>query len=166
MHYIAQGKLDYMAVIFERYHVRMYNFFLQMTRDRAVSEDLTQNVFYKVLRYRKSYQGGKVVSWIFKIGRNLLTDHYRLQKKAWNTIPENWEGQEEQAASEVQEDVAHLYAALNKLNIQDRELIVMNRLQGMKYESIAEIIGSSESAVKVRVHRIIKKLRIFYFETI
>ena len=42
----------------------------------------------------------------------------------------------------------------------------MNRFQGIKYDSIAQIIGSSEGAVKVKMHRIIKKLKTVYFETI
>ena len=64
------------------------------------------------------------------------------------------------------EEVQHLHNALNRLNVEDKELIIMNRLQGIKYDRIAEIIGSSEGAVKVKVHRIIKKLKTVYFETI
>ena len=81
---VSEGNLDAMTYIFERYHVRLYNFYYQMVKDVAICEDLTQNVFIKVIRYKHSYKGGKFVSWIFKIARNLFYDHYQAQKK--NTV--------------------------------------------------------------------------------
>ena len=86
MYDVARGNLDAMTFIFERYHLRIYNFLFQMTRDKAVAEDLTQNVFYKAIRYRTSYQGGQFVSWIFKIARNLFSDYYQKQKKSQNNL--------------------------------------------------------------------------------
>ena len=47
------------------------------------------------------------------------------------------------AKIERNDDIAHLHNALNKLKIEERELIVLNRFQGIKYDKIAEIIGSS-----------------------
>ncbi|MBL4568328.1 MAG: LysR family transcriptional regulator [Flavobacteriaceae bacterium] len=52
------------------------------------------------------------------------------------------------------------------LNEKDKELIVMNRLNGIKYEQIAEIVGSNTIAVKTKIHRIVQKLRTNYFETL
>jgi RNA polymerase sigma-70 factor (ECF subfamily) len=65
-----------------------------------------------------------------------------------------------------EEELNHLQKALLKLNPSERELIVMHRFQEIKYEQIAEIIGSSQGAVKVKVHRAIKKLKEIYFQTI
>lgn len=167
MHDVSRGNLDAMTFLFERYHLRIYNFLFQMVRDKAVCDDLTQNVFYKAIRYRTSYKGGMFVSWIFKITRNIFSDYYQKQKRIQNNV------EVEQLADENVEDVIgrtedvdHLYHAMNKLKVEDRELIVMNRIQGVKYEQIAEIIGSNEGAVKVKIHRIINKLRTVYFETI
>jgi len=167
MHDVAGGNLDAMTFIFERYHLRIYNFLFQMTRDKAAAEDLTQNVFYKAIRYRTSYQGGQFVSWIFRIARNLFSDYYKKQKKSQNNVIfENLSDTDVTAKENRMEDVDHLHIALRRLNTEDRELIIMNRLQGIKYDKIAEITGSSEGAIKVKVHRIIKKLRTVYFETI
>lgn len=167
MYDVARGNLDAMTFIFERYHLRIYNFLFQMTRDKAVAEDLTQNVFYKAIRYRTSYQGGQFVSWIFKIARNLFSDYYQKQKKSQNNLVfENLKDTDATIKEDRSEEVEHLQVALKYLNTEERELIVMNRLQGIKYDKIAEITGSSEGAIKVKVHRIIKKLRNVYFETI
>ena len=138
-----------------------------MTRDKDSAEDLTQNVFYKAIRYRTSYNGGKFVSWIFKIARNNLADHYqKSQRTKTNIEVESLGDLSMNGEYDGSEDVAHLYQALNLLKTDEKELIVMNRLQGIRYDQIAEITNSTEGAIKVKVHRIIKKLRDVYFETI
>lgn len=167
MEIVSSGNLDAMTQIFERYHIRLYNFFFQKIRDVAVCEDLTQNVFLKVIKYKHSYKGGKFVSWIFKIARNLFYDYYQEQKKSqpFEEI-EAITGELDDEIMERQEEVSHLIKTLNCLNEKDRELIIMNRIDGIKYEQIAEIIDSNATAVKTKIHRIIKKLRTNYFETL
>ena len=167
MHDVSQGNLDAMSHIFERYHKRLFNFYFQMVKDRDVCEDMVQTVFYKVMRYRTSYKGGQFVSWIFRIARNVFSDHYQKSKKVMNNVAlEVVADTNEDSAYDQTEEVAHLHNALSKLETEERELIVMNRFQGIKYDQIAEIIGSSEGAVKVKMHRVIKKLRTVYFQTI
>ena len=167
MQIVSEGNLDAMTTIFDRYHVRLYNFYYQKIKDVAVCEDLTQNVFLKVIKYKHSYKGGKFVSWIFKIARNLFYDHYQEQKK---TQPlediDDVSNELNEEAVEKQEEVNHLMKVLNNLSDKDKELIVMNRIDGIKYEQIAEIIGSNTTAVKTKIHRIVKKLRTNYFETL
>lgn len=164
---VSEGNLDAMTYIFERYHVRLYNFYYQMIKDVAVCEDLTQNVFLKVIKYKHSYKGGKFVSWIFKIARNLFYDHYQKQKKtqSFEDIDEIT-GELDEEIIEKEEEVSHLMKVLNGLNEKDKELIIMNRIDGIKYEQIAEIVGSNRIAVKTKIHRIVKKLRTNYFETL
>ena len=167
MHTVSGGNLDAMTYIFERYHIRLYNFYYQKVKDVAICEDLTQNVFLKVIKYKHSYKGGKFVSWIFKIARNLFYDHYQEQKK---TQPfediDSLSSQLDEEIIEKQEEVSHLMKVINSLNDHDKELIVMNRIDGIKYEQIAEIVGSNTIAVKTKIHRIVKKLRTNYFETL
>jgi RNA polymerase sigma factor (sigma-70 family) len=167
MHIVSEGNLDAMTYIFDRYQVRLYNFYYQKVKDVAVCEDLTQNVFLKVIKYKHSYKGGKFVSWIFKIARNLFYDHYQEQKKTQpfeNIDDVSSELNEE--SIEKEEEVSHLMKVLNNLSDTDKELIIMNRIEGIKYEQIAEIIGSNTIAVKTKIHRIVKKLRTNYFETL
>ena len=167
MQIVSNGNLDAMTHIFERYNVRLYNFYYQMAKDVAVCEDLTQIVFLKVIKYKHSYKGGKFASWIFKIARNLFYDHYQEQKKtqAFEDI-DDVTGELDEETIEKEEEVSHLMKVLNSLNEKDKELIVMNRIDGIKYEQIAEIVGSNTIAVKTKIHRIVKKLRTNYFETL
>ncbi len=164
---VSRGNLDAMAHIFERYNRRLYNFYFQMIRDKDMCEDMTQTVFYKVMRYRTSYKGGQFVSWIFRIARNVFYDQYQKSKKISSSESiESIANKNTDNKIDQNDDIAHLHNAINTLSKEDKELIVLNRFQGIKYDKIADIIGSSEGAVKVKVHRIIKKIKTVYLETI
>ncbi|MBQ0733975.1 RNA polymerase sigma factor [Aquimarina celericrescens] len=165
---VSNGNLDMMSILFDRYHVRIYNFLLKMTRDQDVSQDITQEVFYKVLKYRTSYKKGKFSSWIYTIARNVFSDHYQKQKnkdQRLNDIHYKTIGQETNSVDD-EEIKEQLHLALMKLSHSDRELIIMNRYQGIKYQEIAEIMDSTEGAVKTKVHRAIHKLKEYYLQKI
>lgn len=164
---VANGNLDLMSILFDRYHVRIYNFFNKMSQNKMVSQDLTQDVFIKILKYRTSYNNGNFAAWIYTIARNMFSTYYQKQKKERTSSIEDDKLNAEDVllTQNKQEELDHLKTALLQLNNSDRELIVMHRYQEIKYKQIAEIIGSSENAVKVRVHRALKKLKDIYFQT-
>ena len=165
---VSKGNLDMLTVLFERYHLRIFNFFNKMIHDRTVSEDLTQDVFYKIMKYRASYKKGNFASWIYTIARNIFSSYYQKQKnERTNLIDDDKLSSKEVLVSDKnQEDIDHLQKALLHLNTSDRELIIMHRFQEINYQQIAEILGSNENAVKVKSHRALKKLKEVYFKTI
>lgn len=166
---VSDGNLDLLTILFDRYHLRIFNFFNKMVRNKAVSEDLTQDVFLKIMKYRTSYKSGNFASWIYTVARNIFSTYYQKTKKERTSdIDENTISIEETTfeKSSREDEINHLQKALLKLNNSDRELIIMHRYQEIKYEQIAEIIGSSEGAVKVKVHRALKKLKEIYFQNI
>ena len=163
---IATGKLELLSILFDRYNIRIYNFFNKMVQNKMVSEDLTQDVFIKVIKYRTSYKNGNFAAWIYTIARNIFSSHYQKTKKERsNTFDDDKLDNNETLVSESnQDELEHLQQALLKLSNSDRELIVMHRFQEIKYEQIAQIIGSNENTVKVKVHRALKKLKEIYFQ--
>ncbi len=130
-----------------------------------LSEDIAQDVFYKLMKYRNSYNGGSFVSWMFTIARNNLKTHYRRNATDHDDLG-ILEYQLTESNDEKEEDYSHLQIALNKLDASDRELLILNRFQEIKYAELAEIIGSTPGAVKTKVSRALKKLRKVYFEKI
>lgn len=122
MQTVSNGNLDAMTYIFERYHVRLFNFYFQMVKDKDVCEDLTQNVFLKMIKYKHSYKGGKFASWIFKIARNLFYDYYQEQKKtqSFEDIDEVT-GELDKDITEKEEEISHLKRVLSSLNNKDKE---------------------------------------------
>ncbi len=165
---VSNGNLDILTLLFDRYHLRIFNFFNKMIQNKMVSEDLTQDVFYKILKYRTSYKNGNFASWIYTVARNIFSSYYQKQKKeSANMLNEGVLKDNEKLVTETNEDeLHHLQKAILKLNYSDRELIIMNRYQEIKYQEIAEIMGSSEGAIKVKMHRALKKLKEIYFQNI
>ena len=120
----------------------------------------------KIIKYKTSYKKGNFAAWIYTIARNIFSNHYQKTKKERSNLIDNDTTSEVILATESnKEELDYLQKALLKLPNSDRELIVMHRYQEIKYHQIATIIGSNENAVKVKVHRAIKKLKEIYFET-
>ncbi|NDV42349.1 RNA polymerase sigma factor [Flagellimonas sediminis] len=165
MQKVAEGNLDLLKVLFDRHHKHVYNFLFKMTGDRMLSEDLTQDVFYKLIKYRSSYNMGSFKSWLFTIARNSLKTHFTRHHKTFEDI-EVLAYQSVEDAHDMTENNAHLQNALNRLPPEDRELILLNRYQEIRYDDLAEMMGSSPGAIKTKVCRILKKLKEIYLETI
>lgn len=166
---VKKGDLDKSSVLFEQYHQQLYGFFIKMTRDKEVARDLVQNVFYRMLKYRKSYnESHPFKAWIYQIARNAYADHLRknkMQVSDYQNI-EQVGGSEEGIEGQMEEDEKknQLYRSLNMLSEDDRQLLVLSRFQKMKYEEIAKVMNYSVANVKVKVHRAIKKLRDNFYE--
>lgn len=165
MQEVAGGNLDVLRILFDRHHRHIFNFLYKISGDKFLSEDITQEVFYKVIKYRATYDNGKFLSWIFTIARNSLSTHYLRNKethKSLDTVDHKYCAEEEGN----DEDYSRLQLALNKLETSDKELLVLHRFQKMKYKEMAEITGSTPGAMKTKVSRALKKLKKIYFENI
>jgi RNA polymerase sigma factor (sigma-70 family) len=168
MQRVKDGNLDEMSVIFERYHIKLYNFFLKLTRDRDASQDLTQNLFYRLIKYKNSYKSDlSVQSWIYQMARNLHIDYFNEEKRSdavfmkTETYPVDIH---ENSDGFAEEDYERLDQAFSELTEEQKEIIVMSRYQGLKYEEISKITSKSVPAIKVVIHRAIKQLRGIYFK--
>lgn len=166
MKIVQNGDLDKSSILFERYQIKVYNYFLRLTFNKDLSMDLAQNTFYRMLHYRKTYKTDlSFKSWLFGIARNVFFDSTK-QKFNKTLSLENADIEEHAEYNEVVEQFENeaLHLALKTLNVDERDIIIMSRFENMKYNEIAEIQGLTLSAVKVKVHRAIKKLREYYFK--
>jgi len=169
MNQVRKGNIKMLAILFERYHIKLYNYFLRLTGDKGVSEDLTQEVFLRILKYRETYRKkreGKFTTWMFQIGRNTYIDFWRKYKEEI-PLEERWEeesaqGKEPEQVTQQEQDLEFMHQALSKLPFAKREALILSRFHGMKYLEISHLMGCSISAVKVQVHRAIKDLRKAY----
>ena len=169
MEAVKNGDLQQASLLFERYNKRLFNFLARMTQDRDLAEDLTQNVFLRMIRYRNSYRTGLTFrSWIYQVARNVFSDHYQASKnkkadsisidKIGGNIMDNEEG------NQIEEQERILRRSMALLNDEQRELLVLTRFQHMKYEELATMMDTTVANIKVKVHRAIGKLREHYFQ--
>jgi len=167
---VSNGELAQATFLFERFNLIIYNYFVRNTMNKMISQDLTQNVFHRIIKYRKSYREDyQFKPWIFSIARNVLMDHIKEEKKhrgeeiqeelTGNFFEESYLDQTERIEKEKT-----LQKALLKLKDDERDVLILSKYQQMKYNEIAQIMNVTESAIKVKVHRAIKKLRETYFQ--
>jgi RNA polymerase sigma-70 factor (ECF subfamily) len=164
MRQVRAGEVHQLAILFERYHAGLFRYYLRMTGNRAWSEDLVQEVFYRVLKSRGTYwEDAPFATWLYRIARNLYLDQIKRRKR--EVAIEDWDvPAREGAGPEQREEEALLRRALLELPAEKREILVLSRYQEMKYDQIAELIGCELGTVKTRVHRALKSLREAYLE--
>lgn len=168
MEAVKSGDLQQASLLFDRYHRRIFNFLVRMMADRMAAEDVTQNVFLRMLKYRNSYNPElKFQTWIYQVARNAFADHYQQQKqsKAVSVTIEKMENEPDiENALQQEETEKRLIRALAQVPDGYRELIVLTRFQHLKYEEVARLMDMTVANVKVKVHRAIGQLRENYFQ--
>jgi len=169
MNLVRDDDLKHLGVLFDRYHVKLYNYFSKISHDKTLSEDLVQIVFERIIKSRKSYKGtGTFKGWIFRIARNALMDHYKSIKVKINknVSVDLLDMTELDEATEKEITLANskkLKIAMDQLKEEHKEILVLTRFQNLNYKEAAVVIGLSENAVKARVFRAMKSLREIYF---
>jgi RNA polymerase sigma-70 factor (ECF subfamily) len=138
-----------------------------MTGNRSTAEDLVQDVFMKMLKYKATFKDDSdLVPWMFGIARNSCLAH--LKRRANDRAPDT-------AVEEIAADEAHdeprderqselVRQALLRLPAERREVLVLSRYEYRSYDEIARVLDCSVGAVKVRVHRAMKQLREIYLD--
>jgi len=167
MEAVKNGELQQASVLFDRYNKRIFNFLRQLTNDSMLAEDLAQNVFLRLIKYRNSYrEGNRFQSWIYQMARNVFADHYQSNKnKAGSHIDvEKMSDHISDTEDNLDEREQLLHRSLAKLSDEQRELLVLTRFQHLKYDEVAAIMDTTVANIKVKVHRAIGKLREHYFE--
>ncbi len=162
---VRNGLGDRLGLLFDRYQVPLFNFYSKMTGDRALSEDLVQEVFLRILKYRHSYRPGTPFrAWIYQIARNTRLNHFERQSRETTWNPEAAPSVPPSDSAERKQEAELLYRALMQMPEEKREVLVLSRFQELKYEEIAQLLGCETGAVKVRVHRALRELREIFFQ--
>ncbi len=163
---VKAGDLDKMGLLFERHHRQLFGFLFHMTHDRELSEDLAQNVFYRMLKYRHTFSGeGEFKTWMYHLARNVVNDHGRSLKRNIRHLDiEDFAeriggGAMADMPLHKKQELASLQQAMSKLNEESREVLILSKFQELRYHEIARILDITEGAVKVRVHRAVNQLK-------
>lgn len=162
------GDTAQLAFLFERHHVALFRYLLRMTRNHSLSEDLVQDVFFRVLKYARSYDlDASFPRWLYGMAHNAYRDsrHKTRGEQPAASIPET--PSHDPLAEELlgrKQDVQLLEEALERLPDDKREVLVMNRYHGLRYEDIAAILKCEIGTVRVRAYRALKELRETFHE--
>jgi RNA polymerase sigma-70 factor (ECF subfamily) len=163
---VRDGDLAELGRLFERHHRPLYGLFVRTTRQRTASEDLVQQVFYRMLKYRHTYRDdGRFLTWMYHLARKVAADHFRksrntpdsLDDTAIAAVPDQAPLARDRAVQN--DDLAVMAQAFAQLQSDEREILTLQRFQHLGHEDIARLLDCSIGAAKVRTHRALKALR-------
>ena len=164
---VMSGDTGRLAILYEKYKRPLYAYFYKVTRgNRPASEDLVQIVFHRVLKYKERYsEPGSFVNWLFGIARNCGIDYNRTRRFSYSIDPYSNQLLGDDDTEEnlfKKERLGNLYRALDRLDPSDKEILILGKIDELKYKDIATILDCSESAVRVRIFRALKRLKEVY----
>lgn len=158
------GDSRVISALYERYRVGIFRYLYYRTGDLQVAEDLTSEVFLRMLRSIDKYQptGVSFDAWLFQIARNVAIDHYRKSRHRQH-LPLNDElvakGERVERSVEYELISEDLAEALAQLNETQRDVIVMRFVVGMRISQVALMLHKSEDAIKGLQRRGLMALR-------
>ena len=151
-----------MEQAFIAWNLPLFRFIRSRIQNRELAEDLTQEVFIRAWRYRDSFDVKKssLKNWLFVIAVNLLRDYYRKNKLQIEELNEDISHEINiEKDAEQNNLIRYVFRKMTELSERDQELLLLRYKLDLKMEDIAEIMKMELSAVKVAIHRAIKKLK-------
>ncbi|MNO50946.1 RNA polymerase sigma factor SigX [compost metagenome] len=156
-----------LAELFEAYYERIFNYIRYRIDDRYTAEDLTSQVFEKMLAKRSTFRADRspFEVWLFAIARNTVNDHFRgLRRQRLFSLELFKETQSTQKGPEsmtiARESEDDLTNALQALKTKERHIVALKFGAGLKNVEIAQLLDISESNVGVMLFRVMKKLKL------
>ncbi|HWK54599.1 MAG TPA: RNA polymerase sigma factor [Hyphomicrobiales bacterium] len=164
---VRAGATERLAVLFARHHMGLFNYFRKLGHTRSNSEDLVQEAFMRILRYAGSYQpDANFLPWLYGIARNTAHEGWKTTRhdpEPFNdetpAAPSDHEPATAQATRELERCLEH---ALLRLPRDKRELILLSRVRELSIADLALLFDCSPGAIKVRLHRSLEQLRIYF----
>lgn len=164
-----KGEADAFGILYDQYLPKIYRFVRVKVSQREEAEDLTHQAFLNAWKNIGEYtpQGYTFGSWLYRIARNIITDHYRRSKPGdisldesllpMNLHPQDTDSIETIADINIKQQA--IFDAVRGLKETEQDVIIMRFIEGMSVKETAETIQKTESATKVIQHRVIKQIR-------
>jgi RNA polymerase sigma-70 factor, ECF subfamily len=165
----SRGEPAAVEALFERHHGPLHRFFHRLSASPAAAEDLVQETFLRLLKYPHSFRpGGSFRAWLFGVARRAAADHFRRASR-WKRAASDLQEPVDEAPLppqkiEADERLARLHRALERISTEDREVLLLARYEDLSAAELAEALGCSNGAARVRVHRALTRLRRRYEE--
>lgn len=156
---LAAGEMEHLAPLYRRWRPKVAALCYGMVGNTADAADLAHEVFLRVVRYRSTFRGeSSFGSWLYTMARRVCLDHVGRDQRRRQAL-ETLQQDAPEPRSRDEERIARLRRAFEQMPPEQREILVLHRVHGLKYREIAELQDSSEGAIKVRAHRALNELR-------
>lgn len=156
---ISNGDNQAFAYLYTNTYQAVYGFLLSILNNREEAEDILQETYIKIRENAFRYQNKeKPMAWIFTIARNLAYMKLRKRKKISFLAIEDLEGVIGFSDVKNAEERIVLEAAFRVLNMEERQIVVLHAVSGLKHKEISQIVKKPLSTVLSKYNRAIKKL--------
>jgi RNA polymerase sigma-70 factor (ECF subfamily) len=166
---IEQAKKDIsrFTPLYEKYVDTIYRYcYNRVNRNKDLAEDLTSEVFVKALDNFDSftYEGKPFVTWLYRISHNLIVDYFKAKKNqnvSFDSLlvnpPDETEGVLDNLSKE--EYISEIQKSLTELPPKANEVIALKHIEEYTFKQIGDILGKSESAVKMQYYRALEMVK-------
>lgn len=157
---ISCGDTVSMGLLYDLIKTDVFAYALSKTGNKDDADDITQDTFVQIYKYAKQYTPkGKPMAWIITVETNLINRQFQLKSRT-TSFDESFENTS--SGEDMQEKVINntfLAQILKKLNEEERQVITLHIVSGMKHREIAKVLGKPLSTVLSKYNRAIKKLQ-------
>ncbi|QHA90584.1 RNA polymerase sigma factor SigX [Bacillus sp. N1-1] len=155
--------------LYDRYHTNLFQFLFYMVKNRAIAEELVQEVYINVLRSYHNYEErSNEKTWLFAIARNIAIDYLRTHNRRTSRWLSKFDFNKQHPKDEAplpeeillqKEEVQAIYKCLRECTLDQQQVLILRYIQELSINETAEILNWSVSKVKTTQHRAIKALR-------
>lgn len=155
---LADGNLDVMSALYTATSSAVYGFALSILKNATDAEDVMQETYLRIYKAAPTYRSmGKPMAWILTIVRNLAL--MKLRERKSEVLPEDYELSDHGTPQLATENRLVLRAALQQLTEEERQIVVLYAVSGMKHREIAALLELPLATVLSKYHRSLKKLK-------
>lgn len=146
--------------IYSLYMKDLYRYIYSLCKNKALTEDVVQETFYRAYFYLENYQDEKIKPWLFKVAYHTFIDFLRKEKRITyyddlRNLDSKLERQVNSAEQEylIKHDIANWFNHLEKLSFSKKNTILLRDYYHFSYQEIADLMGIPLSRVKIEIFR-------------
>ena len=165
---LRQGDERAAGRIFDYFAPRVFGYLLAKTANRHLAEDLTQDVFLKVLTRIETFDSarGRFPAWLWGIARNVLFDHYRQAKATAFADLVSPEGELPEFAGPAETEpcadkflAEKVWEVIRGFPEAEQEVLTLHYVSGLRYKEISQLTGRAEGSLRVLIYRLNRKIK-------
>ncbi|WP_438318371.1 RNA polymerase sigma factor SigX [Sporosarcina sp. FA9] len=155
--------------LYEQYHSDVFKFLIYLTRDRDLAEDLSHEVYVRVMRAYSGFEGkSSEKTWLFSIAKNVAIDHFRKNSVRRKHLFDKFDWEKSELVSTgilpdesavLNEEMKELLHQLDLCTGDQKVVVIMRYFNDLSIAETAEVLGWTEGKVKTTQHRAIKVLQ-------
>ena len=172
--HLQEGSEEAFRHLVKTYQQMVYNTCLGMLQQEPDAEDITQEVFISIFQHIKEFKAGSALStWIYRITVNKCMEfiRYKRRRKRFSTVIRLWGDSSIRLSEEVvdfvhpgvrlqnKELATQLFRAMARLPVRQNSAFVLNKIEGLSYQEVGEVLGLSVSSVESLLFRAKKNLQ-------